>query len=205
MTDISNIQLPGDSADYHILTKGVQLSASTQGLSCEIGLRRGGGSKHIIDAIADHCPGKVHIAVDPYGHIEYEHKEAQHVRLDYTNDMLADCMHNIYPFAQSRKVQFIFLNLEDTEFFTRYADGVPVYNLTKRLINNYSFVHFDGPHATLPLTREIEFFHQRALPGACWVFDDVIGYYNHDEIERYLFSIGWRLIEKTPHKALYQL
>lgn len=198
-------QLPGDSADYHILTKGVQLSAGTHGLSCEIGLRRGGGSAHIIAAISQHCGHKVHIAIDPYGNIEYEHKEGEIVRLDYTNEMLCDCMSNIYRYAQSRGVQFIFKQLEDTEFFKRYADGVPVYNEVKKMYNTYSFVHFDGPHALLPLMREIEFFRERALPGTCWVFDDVKGYYPHDDVEHYLFSIGFKLIEKTHHKALYQL
>lgn len=197
--------LPGDSEDYQLLSKGVELSANTLGLSCEIGLRRGGGSKFIIEAIAQHCPDKMHVAVDPYGHIEYEHKESDRVRLDYTNQMMADCMANIYPFAESKKVQFIFINLEDTEFFERYANGVPVYNINKRVINTYSFVHFDGPHAILPLTKEIAFFAERAKAGTCWVFDDVTGYYDHDAIERYVLSLGFKLIEKTARKALYQL
>lgn len=197
--------LPGDSADYHLLTKGVIMSAGTQGLSCEIGLRRGGGSKHIIDTISSACPSKVHIAIDPYGSIEYEHKEGQRVRLDYTNDMMADCMSNIYGYAKERKVQFYFYPLEDTEFFYKFGAGVPVYNEVKRVINHYSFVHYDGPHAVVPLLAEITFFQNRCLPGSCWVFDDVTGYYDHDSIERYLFSMHWKLIEKTHHKALYQL
>ena len=199
-----NIDLPGDSGDYHLLTEGVELSKHTVGMTCEIGLRRGGGTKVIIDAIAVHCPGKVHIAIDPYGRIPYEHKQDQPVRLDYTNEMLADCMTNVYRYAQERKVHFIFFNLEDTEFFKRYFDGVPVYELEKRIETKYSFVHFDGPHSVEPLMEEINFFTCFTPPGACWVFDDVVGYYDHDKIEAHLFAHGFKLIRKTHHKALYQ-
>lgn len=198
------IDLPGDSGDYHLLTLGVQLSREVEGMTCEIGLRRGGGSKHIIDAIAKHCPGKVHIAIDPYGSIAYEHKEKHFVRLDYTNDMLAECMANVFPYAQSKRVQFIFFNLEDTEFFKRYADGVPIYDIQKRIEEKYSFVHFDGPHAVEPLLAEIDFFCSRIRKGSCFAFDDVVDYYDHDEVERNLFQRGFKLIEKTHQKALYR-
>jgi len=197
--------LPGDSADYHLLTKGVELSANTPGLTCEIGLRRGGGSKHIIDAIAQYCPGKVHIAIDPYGNIEYEHKEGHIVKLDYTNDMQAECMSNIYGYANSKGVQFLYFPLEDTEFFKRYPDYIPVYNEAKRFEKMYSFVHYDGPHAVQAILTEVDFFYRRALPGTCWTFDDVEDYYNHDEVESVVFGLGFKLIEKTHHKALYQL
>jgi hypothetical protein len=199
-----NIDLPGDSGDYHLLTKGIELSAHVPGMTCEIGLRRGGGTKHIIDALAIHAPHKAHIAIDPYGHIEYENKEGSFVRLDYTNEMRDECLGNLYPFAKEKKINFQFHNLEDTEFFKRYADGVPVYNHVKEVINSYSFVHFDGPHAAAPLMTEMGFFLFRTAPGSCWVFDDVTGYYDHDQIEQWLFIQNFKLIEKTWHKALYQ-
>jgi hypothetical protein len=201
---MTDIQLPGDSADYHLLTKGIELSANVPGLTCEIGLRRGGGTKHIIDAIAQYCPGKTHIAIDPYGHIPYEHKEGQVVQLDYTNDMRDECLTNLYQYTLLKKVPFIFFNLEDTEFFFRYSTGVPVYNLAKEVLKHYSFVHFDGPHAVLPLLQEIDFFIDRINGGSCWGFDDVMGYYDHDSIEKVLINKGFKLIDKTRHKALYQ-
>jgi hypothetical protein len=63
--------LPTDSGDYYLLTKGVELSAHAEGLTCEIGLRTGGGTKHIMEALSKYRPGKVHIAIDPYGNILY--------------------------------------------------------------------------------------------------------------------------------------
>lgn len=198
------IELTTDSGDYHLLTQGIELSAAVEGMTCEIGLRRGGGSKFILDALKIHAPHKIHIAIDPYGHIEYEHKQDQKVRLDYTNEMRDECLANLYQYTLQQKQQFIFFPLEDTEFFKRFADGVPVYNLEKVIETKYSFVHFDGPHSIAPLWAEIEFFAQRIDKGACFVFDDVNGYYNHDFIEGTLFSMGFLLIQKTYHKALYQ-
>lgn len=199
-----NIELPGDSGDYQLLSQGVELSAHVPGMTCEIGLRRGGGTKFILDAIKQCCPGKVHISIDPYGHIEYEHKQDQPVRLDYTNEMRDDCLGNLFQYTKQLGVSFIFFNLEDTEFFKRYSDGVPVYNINKRVETKYSFVHFDGPHAVEPLMEEIDFFAERTPSGGCWVFDDVTNYYDHDSIEKYIQSLGFKTITKTYHKALYQ-
>jgi len=196
--------LPGDSGDYHLLTQGVELSSAAKGMTCEIGLRRGGGTKFIIDAIHRLCPDKVHIAIDPYGSIEYEHKEGDWVRLDYTNGMMYDCLSNISNYCKEMNIHFIFFPLEDTEFFKRYEDGVPIYQHEKRMETKYSFVHFDGPHAVDPLKIEINFFLSRIDPGACWVFDDVTNYYDHSIIENLIFDKGFKLIEKRYHKALYQ-
>lgn len=196
--------LPGDSLDYHLLTEGVRLSKDTPGLTCEIGLRRGGGTKYIIDGIADHCPSKVHIAVDPYGSILYADKDNQKIRLDYTNDMAGEALPQIYGYAHEKKVRFLFFQLEDTEFFERFMDGVPVYDHEKRMENTFSFVHFDGPHDVPSLLSEVMWFMGKvANEGACWCFDDIL-HYNHDEIESYIQGFGFKLIEKTNRKALYQ-
>lgn len=201
---MKEIQLTGDSWDYDLIYKGIELSKDTKGLCLEIGLRLGGGTKEIIDGIADFSPNKVALAIDPYGSILYEHKEGEHVVLDYSEDMKAECMENVYPYACAKRVHFIFFNLEDTEFFKRYSDGVPIYSIVKSIENKYSFIHFDGPHAVKPLLKEIDFFLDRIEKGACFCFDDVIGYYDHDHIEQYLFSKGFKLIEKRNRKALYQ-
>lgn len=196
--------LPGDSLDYELLTKGVELSKDTEGLTCEIGLRRGGGTKYIIDAIAEHCPHKVHIAIDPYGSILYADKDNQKVRLDYTNDMAGEALPQIYGYAHSKKVRFIFFQLEDTEFMTRFFNGVPVYDHEKSIVDKYSFVHFDGPHSVNELWNEVQFFAYKSNPGACICFDD-IKHYDHTELERLMFyHTNAKLIQKTERKALYQ-
>lgn len=198
------IDLPGDSGDYHLLAQGIELSKNVNGLTCEIGLRRGGGTRVILDALAEHAPNKVHIAVDPYGSIEYEHKEGEIVRLDYTNDMYNDCMTNVFQYAKQKGVHFLFYKLEDTEFFKSFGEGVPVYEDVKRIETKYSFVHFDGPHAINPLNDEIDFFRHKTPVGAVWCFDDIIGYYDHKRIEDRLTLLGFTLIEKSRHKGIYK-
>lgn len=199
-----NPKLPGDSGDYHLLEKGIELSATIEGLTCELGVRRGGGTGVIMDAIKKNCPGKVHVGVDPYGHIEYEHKEGQRVRLDYTNDMRDECMQNLFEHARQNQQPFLFYNLEDTEFFKRFSDGVPVYNLHKAIINKYSFVHFDAAHALNSINEQIDFFKDRTPVGGCWCFDDITGYYDHSLIEERLTLLGFVTVQKTWHKGLYQ-
>lgn len=195
--------LPGDSQDYHLLTKGVELSSNVEGLTLEIGLRRGGGTKYIIDALAQYAPHKVHVAVDPYGSILYADRDGLDTRLDYTNDMAGEALPQIYGYAHAKKIRFLFFQLEDIEFFRRFGDGVPVYNHEKKLEFSYSFIHFDGPHSLDAVMTEAMFLLCGTPKGACWCFDD-IGNYDHDKVEQFLFTHGFGSVAKTGRKALYQ-
>lgn len=202
---MSQIDLPGDSGDYHLLADGVMLSAGTGGLTCEIGLRRGGGTKVIIDSLVKHSPHKTHIAIDPYGHIIYQNKEGSFVKLDYTNQMRDECLANLYKYVQMQRINFLFFNMKDDQFFELFKEGVPVFDGDEGSVrNNYSFVHFDGPHAVEPLIQEIQFFDERCLSGACWVFDDITEYYDHSIIDTYINDLGWVMRDHGHHKALYQ-
>jgi hypothetical protein len=194
-----------DSGDYYILTNGVESIRDVPGLTCEIGLRAGGGSEYIMRALHDTGQyTRTHIAIDPYGNIEYETSEGQRTRHDYTNDMRDDCMVEIFKLAKELRINFVFFNLEDTEFFKAFPHGVPIYRKYRHDENQYAFVHFDGPHAYAPLAVEFDFFNARAPKGAVFVFDDVANY-DHDKFEtNILFLNQWALIEKTGIKASYR-
>ena len=195
--------LPTDSDNYDVLVEAVQRIQSVEGLTCEIGLRRGGGTKFILDAIKATQQNKTHIAIDPYGNIEYPQGDDNHaVRCDYTNSMRDECLVNLYLYCLQQQTPFIFFNLEDTEFFTRFADGVPVYQTEKHLINTYALVHFDGPHTVRHLITEIDFFQPRSPQGAVWVFDDV-KLYHHQEVHDYVRRLGWSLYRTTDRKWAY--
>lgn len=203
MKVILEAELPTDSHNYDVLTAGVARVKDIPGMTCEIGLRRGGGTKYIIDALADTQQQKVHIAIDPFGNIEYpEGDDDRLIRCDYTNDMRDECLMNLYLYCQQRQVSLLFFNLEDTEFFARFGDGVPVYDTAKTLQTQYSFVHFDGPHTVRHLKAEIDFFHARTPVGAVFVFDDV-ALYRHSEIDDYLSTIGWEVYQTSPRKWAY--
>jgi len=197
--------LEGDSENYDVIIRAIHaIPVDKEGMTCEIGLRRGGGTKYIIDALKRHTlPCNVHVAIDPYGNISYQRKEGVVKRADYTNKMRDQSIGSIYSYAMKSGINFVFINLEDTEFFRRYADGVPVYDECKHILSEYVFVHFDGPHWFEPLKAEFEWFNERMTSGATIVFDDIDAY-NHNKLEHLVFSHGWTLLETTPRKASYQ-
>jgi len=198
-------ELPTDSANYEVLTEGIKTVKNIKGMTCEIGLRRGGGTKHIIDALVESGQkDKVHIAIDPYGNIEYADGNERIIRCDYTNKMRDECMVELYLYCLQMGISFIFFNLEDIEFFKRFADGVPVYQEVKTIQNEYSFVHFDGPHEKEILKTEIQFFHERTPVGAVFVFDDVALYDHEAHIHPVLKDLGWTLFLATDRKWAYR-
>ncbi len=214
----------GDSKNYEVLTNGIKRVTEIEGMTCEIGLRRGGGTFHIMEALRDTKQQKLHIAIDPYGNIDYpissEYGDAHNklmgetgnpllenntiMKCDYTNTMRNECLIELYYYCLVNNMPFLFFNLEDTEFFKRYSDGVPFYNDTvgKQLMREYAFVHFDGPHTVEALRVEVNFFHPRSVTGAVWVFDDV-NWYDHAQIHTHIESLGWTSYETTERKIAY--
>lgn len=197
------IELPGDSQNYEVIAKAVEHSKDVPGLTCEIGLRRGGGTKVIVDTLARLGIKKVHIAIDPYGNIEYKPDDVHSMRLDYTNDMRDEALPNIYSYCKMKGVNFVFFNMEDSEFFARFSDGVPVYNYFKTKINSYSMVHFDGPHDYTSIAYEVQWFAERTPVGGTWVFDDIHDY-DHKKLEvNDIFPAGFKLLVEEGRKAAY--
>jgi len=198
--------LEGDSIDYEVITKAIQTIPNTlEGLTCEIGIRRGGGTKYIIDALAkSSLPYKVHIGIDPYGRLEYKWLEGVTCRMDYTNTMRDESISNIYQYANKKEVNFIFINLTDIEFFKRYSDGVPFYEEEEYLLNEYVFTHFDGPHQLNALIPEFLWFNNRMRSGATIVFDDVT-FYDFEAMHPIVIKHGWKMLKiTTQKKAAYQ-
>ena len=195
-------ELPTDSKNYDVLTRGAIRAKDVSGLTCEIGLRRGGGTKAIIEGILESGIKKVHIAIDPYGDMEYADGDVRAIRYGYTNTMRDECLTNLYLYCLGRGINLYFFALEDTEFFSRFGDGVPVYDEHKRIVNDYSFVHFDGPHSVAAVKEEVTFFHARTQPGAVFVFDDV-NLYDHSVIDALLDDSGWQLYEMSERKWAY--
>jgi hypothetical protein len=209
MFNLKLIDLPGDSGNYEVITDAANFVSAnkTPGLAIEIGLRRGGGSKAMIDAMVANDYRRPLVGIDPYGNIDYNTSigtvdNQVTTKMDYTNDMRADCMVNMYEYCKMHRVNFTFINLEDTEFFSRYADGVPIYDEHKEIWNQYALVHFDGPHFLPDVLKEIEFFDSRTPPDAAYVFDDV-SYYKHEVVDNHLLATGWKNRLKTPHKWSY--
>jgi len=76
--------MEGDSFDYEVLERAAQRVRDVSGLVCEIGTRRGGSLKYIMDGLEG--TRKHIVCIDPYGDIGYNGADNQiNVRYDYTN------------------------------------------------------------------------------------------------------------------------
>lgn len=202
--EVSMINFQGDSGEYEMLTTGIELSKDVDGLCLEIGTRLGMSAKTILDAIRLYCPNKTLVCVDPYGSLLYEGREGQICRLDYDNPMKATCMGNIWMDVKESPVSFKYFDLTDSDYFTYFADGVPIYELERRVETKYSFVFFDGPHSVAHIREEMNFFYPRTSVGGVWVFDDTTpDFYDHKVIHVDLIDMGFILVEQGVKKAIY--
>lgn len=215
-----------DSQEYEILMNAASSIKGVEGAVVEIGTRRGGSAKMIIDElVANGDTKRSMFCIDPYGNIEIQctnlnmtvHYPGTKIegdptskeitsphKFDYDNGMRNRTIPSLYYYAYQAGLNFTFFCLEDTEFFLRYADGVPVYEEYKKLENTYSLVFFDGPHDDDAVIRETNFFVKRTNVGSVFVYDD-IWMYNHDMIEKeYLFPNGFEILEKGNIKASYK-
>ena len=194
--------ISGDSQEYEFLTEAVALLKSPIGVSVEIGVRQGKGSKTIIDAYRQYFPHihLYHLGIDPYGNILYKTADGDvGGRLDYTNTMKKNAL---LDFTKEYS-EFHLVNLEDIEFFKRFADGYPVYNENKKLLTAYEIVHFDGPHDTESVMKEVNFFLERRPKQCVYIFDD-IDTFKIDMVGKHLIQLGFKEIKKGARKAIYE-
>lgn len=193
-----------NSREYHILANAVNLIQGIDGFTCEIGVREGGGTKCILEKLKEtKQTNKIHVAIDPFGNIEYAHWDTKVERLDYTNQMKNNMLKNLYTYCSDHQMECLFFPLEDTEFFTKFADGIPVYNEYKQIINTYSLVFLDGPHTTEIVKNEFDFFNARMSIGGVIIFDDIDQYPHMQQLDQYIQSCNFKMIEKGSCKISY--
>ena len=196
MNDDSKLFLETDSHHYHILYNAAASIKDVPGTICEIGTRRGGSTKYIIDGLLSVNDNNRNIVcIDPYGSIPFFNDENKILDVtDYTNDMRNDALKNLYSYVYNKPVNLVVFCIEDTEFFKRFYDGVPFYQEKKTICNQYSLVFFDGPHDSKSVKEETEFFIQRSVIGTKFVYDDVKKY-SHQIIHDYLLQNNFVVVE----------
>ena len=197
----------GLNFDHHfhdVLYNAAEKIKNVEGIVCELGLREGGGLGVMMLGCMDSGDAKrVFVAIDPYGNIEYEWKDGTTVVFDYTNQMKNKTLKNLYTLCEIHDLQFTLYNLEDTEFFSKYAEGIPVYDSIKTINNSYALVHLDGPHTTAKLLEELEFFCKRVSLNGIIVLDDIAGCYDYEVVQNYLYENGFELLEQLHIKASF--
>jgi hypothetical protein len=190
-----------DGLHYDELRTAIAQTADVPGATLEIGCRRGGGSVMIMEGNIG--KNKTHIAVDPYGNIDYHDRVGVH-KSDYTNHMKTQTMSSLYNWAYEHNYNFLFFNLEDTEFFKRFADGVPVYTDYKTIENKFSLVFVDGPHHTQAVLNAFEYLKDKMSTGGQIVFDNY-DHYEHDlEVEPTILNHPYELVATGADKKVYK-
>lgn len=192
-----------DSREYHILENAVVKIKDVDGFTCEIGVREGGGTHIIMKTLRRTNQSKIHIAIDPFGNIDYEHWENKKEKLDYTNYMKNNMLKNLYTYCSETNMECLFFPLEDNEFFAKYKDGVPVYNEYKQVINTYALVFLDGPHTTALVKNEFDFFNHKIPVGGVIIFDDIDQYPHMEKLDGYIQENNFKLLEKGDCKISY--
>lgn len=192
-----------DSREYHILMNAVVKIKNIHGLTCEIGVREGGATHLILKTLHSTNQSKIHIAIDPFGNIDYEHWENKKEKLDYTNNMKNNMLKNLYTYCSETNMECLFFPLEDTEFFDKYKDGVPIYNEYKKIINEYALVFLDGPHTSSIVKNEFDFFNNKIPIGGIIIFDDIDQYPHMENLDEYILKNNFKRLEKGVCKISY--
>jgi hypothetical protein len=185
--------IQGDSTEYEILKEACKTLDTDDLFTAEIGVRQGQGSKIILDELI--FKKHWHIGIDPYGNLDYQHYDnSDSYTADYTNKMKQQLIKDLdYP-------NFTLYQLGDDEFMKRFHDGVPIYRDKKEIINKYDLVHFDGPHKTIDIMKEVIFFGERSHAGTVFVFDDYPKF-NMDLILKVIVNeFGFMLLKQGKNK-----
>ena len=194
----------GDSDEYEIFDSSVKRLMRPIGSSFEIGVRRGMGSKLIIDAYRKYHPNlhnHVHIGLDPYGELPYNFSEDRKFNTDhdYTNLMKREMIINF----SKKNQEFIFVNLDTFEFFKRFKDGYPIYSKVKKIIDKFEIVHFDGLHDIENVSLEIDYFLDHLSDQTIFILDD-IDTFDFKNIKNKLHKNNFKLIEMGKRKASFE-
>jgi hypothetical protein len=202
MNHYPNLQIDSPIETYEIMAQHIKTLKGVEGLSCEIGLRRGGGTKVILDSFISNGDMRVHVCIDPYGNIIYNDIVGPH-RSDYTDDMKNETLAELYRYAFDNRINILFFNMEDSEFYRRFTDGIPIYDQEKKTVNTYCFVHVDGQHDLESVRLAANFFIPRMSIRGLLVFDNT-DHYNHQPIHNLMISNKFIMVDDVLNRKLYK-
>lgn len=172
----------GHDSCYERLKPYIEKALTSHGATAEVGLRRAGTTKLILDKQIETGLRKPHICIDPYGQIPYSVNERIH-DTDYSNQMRNETLAELYSFCRDNQLDLHFFNMEDSEFYKRFPDYVPVYEREKIEIDSYCFVHIDGQHSYEAVLPAAQYFLPRMSKNSYIAFDNT-DTYDHQRVER---------------------
>lgn len=200
-----DLNLGIDSSDYDILREAAAQMPLGPYLAVEIGIREGGSSSMIMQAIAQRTEIEkdeiLFIGVDRYGGLAQQHSETQSMVLDYTNAMRNRAIPSLYQIAEHLNVNFAFYNMDDDDFMDILDTfGISVFQKgQKKIYTEVAFCHFDGPHHSEMVLNEVIGIEPTTVPGAVFVFDDIPLFDMKPTLE-YLAPLGWTELRRGTNK-----
>jgi hypothetical protein len=176
-----------DGLHYDLLTRACEdiTQNKISGMIAEVGTRKGGSLSIIANKFVElNDTDRVIVSIDPYGDCLFFNGDGDKLPgyYDYSNKMRDETIPHLHLDLTKKGFNFIFMNMEDTEFFKRYPDGIPTYNNGKKMETKYALVFLDGPHNTEAVMNEVIYFAPRISEGGFIAFDN-IDYYNHMKID----------------------
>ena len=191
--------IKGDSTEYEIIQQACD-SLGDNLFTVEVGVREGKGSQVILESLKS--KNHWHIGIDPYGDINYKHFDNPNITWNgstdaplYPNKMKSQLSKDLSDYEN-----FSLFHMEDDEFMKRFEDGVPIYREKKELINKYDLVHFDGPHKTIDVIKEVIFFGERSHAGTVFVFDDYPQFDMDTVLKIIVNQYGFMLLKQGKNK-----
>ena len=194
--------IAGDSTEYEYISEEIaKLDLPPVVLTCEIGLRRGLGSQTIMDSIISKGPEHYrHLAVDPYGNLNYQHYDDRPpYTADYTDNMKVETLFDLVKYKE-----FAFFEFPDTYFFETMKRGYPM-SIDGQLYmkDTYAVVHLDGPHTTNAVNHEINFFMRQMEDESLIILDDYKTY-NTKTVDWSLEKIGFKRVREGERKLIFK-
>ena len=195
-----NKNIEGDTLQkgYDMMKKYAKTLKGVDGMSCEIGVRRGMGSKSMMEGFVENNDIRTHVCIDPYGDIIMLNDKfyGGQIRCGFDNKLKMEMITALHEWAFDKSMNLIFLPLEDVEFFKRFSDGVPVYNKEKNIVNKYCYVHVDGPHTYEAAKNAFDFFCTRMDTNSIIAFDNC-NHYDHTKLEKeFLYKGGFSYLDE---------
>ena len=194
--------IAGDSLEYEFITEEIEkLKFNDVVLTCEIGLRRGLGSKTIMDAVIEkNVPHYRHVAIDPYGDLKYQHSDDGHAyTADYSDYMKVETLFDLVKYKE-----FAFFEFPDTYYFKIMKDGYPFsINGNTEYYGKYTVVHLDGPHTTLAVSQQITFFMRYMEDESIIIIDDH-KLIKKNTIDWSLEKVGFEKVKEGERKIIYK-
>jgi hypothetical protein len=193
--------------DLDIFDACIKELTTKHGVTIEIGVHEGGGSKRIIDAYKKfhNTANHYHIGVDPFGSAPYIHTDEMFSKGQSENRYGDEKRWYLQKaIVDNQDKNFIFLQLEAAEYFKRFHDGYPLFiNGKKYMLAMYDLVHLDGLHAIKYVVEEVAFFDDRLSKGGFIVFDD-IDKIDMDTIHQYMTHLKYTMFKTGTKKTAYR-